>query len=117
VVPQITASIEALAGARSAAYPALEAIYRDADLDEGKEETSSTEEKKQALQRRGSSAPLPKYAIDSSSRLGLKPKVVSGNLQFHNVSFSYPSRLESLVFNGFNLDIPEGKTVALVGTR
>lgn len=95
----------------------MEAIYRDADLNEGEGETSETEGKQQALQRRGLAVPLPKYVIDSSSPLGLKPEVVTGNLRFHDVSFSYPSRLESLVFDGLSLEIPEGKTVALVGTR
>jgi ABC-type multidrug transport system fused ATPase/permease subunit len=117
VLPQITASIEAFAGARSAAYPALEAIYRDVHPGGDEGEVSVMEEKSLALQRRGLSTPLPTYAIDSSSPMGLRPKTVAGNLRFENVSFSYPSRAESLVFDGFNLDVPEGKTVALVGTR
>jgi ABC-type multidrug transport system fused ATPase/permease subunit len=116
-MPQITTCIEAMAAARSAAYPALEAMYRDADLNEGKGNASAAEGKQEALQRRGSAVSLPKYAIDSSSPKGLKPEVVKGHIRFHNVSFCYPSRLESLVFNGFNLDVPEGKTVALIGTR
>jgi len=115
VLPQITASLEAFAGARSAAYPALEAIYRDVPHDQDKETAEAMEEKSQALQRRGSFAPLPKYAIDSSSAVGHKPKKVGGSVKFTDVTFSYPSRLETKIFDGFNLDVPAGKTVALVG--
>ncbi|XP_008777170.2 ABC transporter B family member 2-like [Phoenix dactylifera] len=42
------------------------------------------------------------------------PKV-DGHIQFSNVSFSYPSRPFALVLDEFNLDIPSGKIVALVG--
>jgi ABC-type multidrug transport system fused ATPase/permease subunit len=114
VLPQITGCLEAFAGARSAAYPALEAIYRDIAHDKGKETAEVMEEKSQALQRRGSSAPLPKYTIDSTAATGRNHKV-KGNLCFENVSFAYPSRLETLVFDGFTLDVPAGNTVALVG--
>ena len=36
-------------------------------------------------------------------------------LQFHNVSFSYPTRRENSVFNGLNLSVRAGETLALVG--
>jgi ATP-binding cassette subfamily B (MDR/TAP) protein 1 len=117
VLPQVTGCIEAFAGARSAAYPALEAIYRDTKHEEGKTTPEMTEAKSQALQRRGSSAPLPRYVIDCASTLGFKPEEVKGHIKFKDVKFSYPSRLEVAVFDGFTLDIPAGKTVALVGTR
>lgn len=113
VLPQVSVAIEAFTGARSAAYPALEAIYRNTTNDEGK--ATEREEKSQALQRRGSSAPLPKYSIDSSSLDGLKPDQVHGNIRFEDVHFSYPSRMEVSVFDGLFLDVPSGKTVALVG--
>jgi ABC-type multidrug transport system fused ATPase/permease subunit len=116
VLPQITGSLEAFAGARSAAFPALEAIYRSSPTDDSnKEEADLIEERSQALQRRASSVPLPKYSIDPTSTLGLKPTSVSGNIRFQDVKFSYPSRPEATVFDGFTLDIPAGKTVALCG--
>jgi ATP-binding cassette subfamily B (MDR/TAP) protein 1 len=113
VMPQITASLEAFWGARSATYPALEAIYRDTASDSDK--AAELDEKSQALQRRGSSVPLPKYAIDSSSPFGAELMEVKGEIEFHNVHFAYPSRLEVDVFKGLSLKVPAGKTVALVG--
>jgi ATP-binding cassette subfamily B (MDR/TAP) protein 1 len=114
VLPQIAVAIEAFTGARSAAHPALEAIYRNTTND--KEKAVELEEKSQALQRRGSTAPLPKYSIDSSSPDGQNPESVTGNIRFEDVHFSYPSRMEVDVFDGFSLDVPAGKTVALVGS-
>ncbi len=58
---------------------------------------------------------LPKYEIDSSSHHGLKPKETNGEIVFENVSFAYPTRPETNIFNNFNLKIPAGSTVALVG--
>ena len=65
--------------------------------------------------RRGSTAVLPKYEIDSSSPDGLKPKSLEGNISFRNVTFAYPTRQEINVFNGLNLEIKAGQTVALCG--
>ena len=114
VLPQVSSTFEALAGAQSAAYPALEAIYRDTAKDQNK--ATELDEKSQALQRRGSSAPLPKYEIDSFSPQGEKLNEVKGEIEFHDVRFAYPSRLEIDVFQGMSLKVPAGKTVALVGT-
>ncbi|PON52778.1 ABC transporter [Trema orientale] len=41
---------------------------------------------------------------------------ISGEVEFKNVKFSYPSRPESIVFKNFSLTIPAGNTVALLGT-
>lgn len=46
---------------------------------------------------------------------GMKPKTVRGKISFRNVRFAYPSRPDSLVFNGLDLDVQAGKTTALVG--
>ena len=40
---------------------------------------------------------------------------VDGLVEFRNVSFSYPSRLDVPIFRDFSLTVPAGATVALVG--
>ena len=42
---------------------------------------------------------------------------LAGHVQFDNVFFSYPQRAEATILKGLNLNIPAGKTVALVGSR
>ena len=56
-----------------------------------------------------------KSEIDSSSNAGEKPKKFEGNIDFINVSFNYPSRKDVTVLKNLYLEIPKGKTVALVG--
>ncbi|XP_051127142.1 ABC transporter B family member 15-like [Andrographis paniculata] len=53
--------------------------------------------------------------IDSDSMDGQILPTVSGQVEFRHVEFSYPSRPENKVFEDFNLKIPAGKTVALIG--
>ena len=60
------------------------------------------------LYRRG---PLP---IDSESKYGNRV-AVGGSIVFENVSFAYPSRPDTPVLSKFNLEVPEGKHIALVG--
>ncbi|RZF41361.1 hypothetical protein LSTR_LSTR000075 [Laodelphax striatellus] len=38
------------------------------------------------------------------------------NVEFKDVSFSYPTRPEQVILKNFNLSLPAGKTVAIVGT-
>ncbi|KAL2898555.1 ABC transporter B family member 19 [Bienertia sinuspersici] len=40
---------------------------------------------------------------------------VSGNIEFKNVAFSYPSRPDVMIFRDFSMFFPAGKTVAVVG--
>uniref|UniRef100_F6WK97 ATP-binding cassette subfamily B member 1 n=1 Tax=Xenopus tropicalis TaxID=8364 RepID=F6WK97_XENTR len=54
--------------------------------------------------------------IDSFSKEGLKPDKIKGDIEFKNVKFTYPSRTDIQVLKGLNLNIPSGKTVALVGS-
>ncbi|KAK9465719.1 P-loop containing nucleoside triphosphate hydrolase protein [Lipomyces arxii] len=54
-------------------------------------------------------------AIDSSSDIGSRLSEVKGDIELKNVRFIYPSRLNVTVLCDFNLKIPAGKTVALVG--
>ncbi|KAL6325436.1 hypothetical protein AAG906_023281 [Vitis piasezkii] len=53
--------------------------------------------------------------IDSDNMEGQILENVSGEVEFRHVEFAYPSRPESIIFKDFNLKIPAGKTVALVG--
>ncbi|KHG23986.1 ABC transporter B family member 15 [Gossypium arboreum] len=41
---------------------------------------------------------------------------VIGEIEFKQVEFAYPSRLENIIFKDFSLKIPAGKAVALVGS-
>lgn len=53
--------------------------------------------------------------IDWEDAKGEILKGVSGEVEFRNVEFAYPSRPESKIFHNFCLTIPASKTVALVG--
>ncbi|XVF14182.1 hypothetical protein REPUB_Repub09cG0035100 [Reevesia pubescens] len=53
--------------------------------------------------------------IDSDNLEGEISDKVSGAVEFRHVEFAYPSRPESMIFKDFCLNIPAGKTVALVG--
>nr|XP_043631201.1 ABC transporter B family member 15-like [Erigeron canadensis] len=53
--------------------------------------------------------------IDSYSTEGNILQEVSGDVEFKNVTFSYPSRPDSVILKDFTLKVPAGKTVALVG--
>ncbi|XWS32817.1 hypothetical protein CRYUN_Cryun22dG0022200 [Craigia yunnanensis] len=53
--------------------------------------------------------------IDSDNLEGEILDKVSGAIEFRHVEFAYPSRPESMIFKDFCLNIPAGKTVALVG--
>ena len=54
--------------------------------------------------------------IDSISENGKKPGAISGSIKFREVSFSYPSRPNVPILKNLSLDVPAGKTIALVGS-
>uniref|UniRef100_A0A8D2LWX0 ABC-type xenobiotic transporter n=1 Tax=Varanus komodoensis TaxID=61221 RepID=A0A8D2LWX0_VARKO len=54
--------------------------------------------------------------LDSSSGEGFKPDKLRGEIEFKNISFSYPSRPDAQVLKGLNLKIQPGKTIAVVGS-
>lgn len=56
-----------------------------------------------------------KSAIDSLSTVGLTPEKCVGTIEIQDVQFAYPSRPDTKVLKGLNLNIPAGKTTALVG--
>ncbi|KAK6119490.1 hypothetical protein DH2020_046767 [Rehmannia glutinosa] len=51
----------------------------------------------------------------TSSMSVRKLSKVDGHIQFKNVTFSYPSRPDVLIFNKLYLNIPPGRIIALVG--
>lgn len=104
VLPQVSIAIESFAGARVACYPAILAIKRKLGSEPEEEQDKDSDKK-----------PLPKYEIDSSSDTGKKPSSITGEIEFHDVHYTYPTRPDQSIFNGFSLKIESGKTVALVG--
>ncbi|CAN8097022.1 unnamed protein product [Discula destructiva] len=54
-------------------------------------------------------------ALDSSSDKGAKLNKVEGEIRLENVKMIYPSRPEVTVMESVSLNIPAGKTTALVG--
>lgn len=55
----------------------------------------------------------PKITQESSDGKCL-PKII-GNIEFKDVTFSYPSRPDIIIFRNFSMSFPAGKTVAVVG--
>ncbi|XP_051921757.1 ATP-binding cassette, sub-family B (MDR/TAP), member 4 isoform X5 [Hippocampus zosterae] len=55
-------------------------------------------------------------SIDSYSESGFKPDSISGNIEFKNIHFNYPSRPEVQVLNNMSLSVKSGQTIALVGS-
>ncbi|KAE9466520.1 hypothetical protein C3L33_01558, partial [Rhododendron williamsianum] len=53
--------------------------------------------------------------IDSDNMDGQILERILGEVEFKNVEFAYPSRPDTPIFQNFNLKIPSGLTVALVG--
>lgn len=54
--------------------------------------------------------------IDSEEESGKKLTSVRGELIFKDVTFSYPSRPGTLILQEFNLNVPAGRSVGLVGS-
>lgn len=55
----------------------------------------------------------PTIAQDPSDGKSLTE--INGNIEFKNVTFSYPSRPDVMIFRDFSIFFPAGKTVAVVG--
>lgn len=53
--------------------------------------------------------------IDPEDDKGEKPDKFVGDIEFKDIKHIYPSRPDSIVLDGFSLQIPAGKMIALVG--
>ncbi|CAF3335982.1 unnamed protein product [Rotaria sp. Silwood2] len=53
--------------------------------------------------------------IDAMSDKGDKPQQIIGDIEFDNVTFTFPARQETTILNNLSLKISSGKTVAFVG--
>ncbi|KAF1836489.1 leptomycin B resistance protein pmd1 [Decorospora gaudefroyi] len=53
--------------------------------------------------------------IDPETDDGIIPDDFIGNLEFRNLKHIYPSRPDTIVLSDFNLEVPSGKMIALVG--
>ena len=53
--------------------------------------------------------------IDIYDTAGIVLEDIKGDVELTDVYFSYPTRSEHLVFDGFSLRVPSGTTMALVG--
>uniref|UniRef100_A0A8C9TAZ3 ATP-binding cassette sub-family B member 5 n=1 Tax=Scleropages formosus TaxID=113540 RepID=A0A8C9TAZ3_SCLFO len=56
-----------------------------------------------------------KPEIDICSEKGEKPSNCSGNIEFRDVHFAYPTRKNVSVLQGLNVSVSPGQTLALVG--
>jgi ATP-binding cassette subfamily B (MDR/TAP) protein 1 len=56
-----------------------------------------------------------KPAINVNMNQGEVLAKVEGRIELHEVTFSYPSRPDVVIFHNFSLKIPAGKTMAVVG--
>eukprot|EP00980_Cylindrotheca_fusiformis_P019676 scaffold6870_cov121-Cylindrotheca_fusiformis.AAC.3 len=113
-ISQVSTGLESFAGSRTACFPALVAMSRKSKTGDTTIDAANARHR-ETMDKRASGIDFPEYLIDVSSPMGLKPETISGTIEFRNVNFTYPSRKETQVFQDFNLTIPAGKTVALVG--
>ncbi|KAL5121571.1 hypothetical protein ACEQ8H_000643 [Pleosporales sp. CAS-2024a] len=56
-----------------------------------------------------------KSPMDPETEDGEIPETLIGNIEFKNIKHIYPSRPDTTVLTDFNLQVPAGKMVALVG--
>jgi len=55
-------------------------------------------------------------AVNSPDAIQYSPDAMGTSMHFQDLEFSYPSSTDRHILNGMTFDVPEGKTVALVGS-
>ena len=131
VLPQLTTIQESVTNARVACHLAQQTMNRKVQEDEATtktskdkdedtnmgdvEETTKTVTTNPNTQIRRGHSKLPEYMIDCMSPKGLHPKKLKGEIEFSDVTFSYPTRQETNVFDHFSLKIEAGKSIAICG--
>lgn len=55
----------------------------------------------------------PEFPLDEGTILS--PEQFKGQLQFHNISFAYPTRMDAPIFHNLSLLVPAGSVMAVVG--
>jgi ATP-binding cassette subfamily B (MDR/TAP) protein 1 len=93
--------------AKQGYYSAL--VIKQDGTGSGMESKASSSSDLQKLAEGEASSEAPVTAVSQ------QPLSLYSHVSFKNVTFSYPTRPKKLVFDGFNLDIERGATVALVG--
>ncbi|KAH9292876.1 hypothetical protein KI387_041940, partial [Taxus chinensis] len=53
--------------------------------------------------------------INPDDPQGKKPVTIQGNIEFKNVTFVYPARLDAVILKDFNLKVSSRSSIALVG--
>ncbi|XP_027030729.2 ATP-binding cassette sub-family B member 10, mitochondrial [Tachysurus fulvidraco] len=56
----------------------------------------------------------PQFSLNEG--VVLRPEHLKGALEFHNVSFAYPTRKDAPIFQNLNLSVPAGTVMAVVGS-
>ncbi|XP_065860081.1 ABC transporter B family member 19-like [Euphorbia lathyris] len=97
---------EVIAAIMSILFGAISLTYAAPDMQVFNQAKAAGTEVFQVIQR--------KSLINHNSN-GRTLDEVKGNIDIRDIHFSYPSRQENGILNGFSLSIPAGKTVALVG--
>ena len=59
---------------------------------------------------------LSQFVYKFSGGLQLPSADVLGNIEFRDISFTYPSREDADIFTGLNLSVPAGSVTAVVGS-
>jgi ABC-type transport system involved in Fe-S cluster assembly fused permease/ATPase subunit len=54
--------------------------------------------------------------VDKPNAIDYSPDTMGTRMSFQDVEFTYPSSKQRKILNGMTFDVPEGKTVALVGS-
>ncbi|ONK59061.1 uncharacterized protein A4U43_C08F2580 [Asparagus officinalis] len=98
---------ETLAAVMSILFGAISITYAAPDFQIFNQARAAGNEVSQVIERK----PVISYEMK-----GEILDKVNGDIEIRNVYFSYPSRQDKLILQGFSLTIPAGKVVALVGS-